>query len=472
MDKLIAILKKWFWNPKNLLPVNTANFSLGAFVNEVDNRDIPYAAVAPQNTQFPSKIVLPNFLKIPRFNQGPLGTCVPHAFEFVKRIVDNTTHSRRIPYVMTRDFLGWSELNGQGLPQREAAKIFTTVGDSSDGTQDNSSLPHNIYTALTITEDMIKNANRFRFGGFSFPTISVNSFKNALVNGHAIIITVAIDFSAIDTDGTIRPRKNRLDGYHEIVIGSYDDSIGKFQFANWWGSSWGTNGNGYIRYDELEKIVYDAIVVSDIPEDMKDRAKLSPYIFVDTLSINTNSAANMQLQTRLASYGLYTWPIDRSYGPRTQQAVKDYQRLKGIPETGTVGPITRQSLNDDVGNITGQTKSKLDLWCEIAIKIEDADPKNHNQFNIRYIGQKEAIGKSKSGFCIFPDDATGYKMGRDLFIRAASGGSKLYNPEGSLYDFYEVFAPSKDKNNPRQYAESVAHYIGVDPNVSIKTLLN
>lgn len=458
--------------------VTDQKFPLGAFPNEPDNRDIPYEIVKPvaQLVHLPTTATVMNFLTTVLFQQGGLGTCVPHALEFIRRMKDNVHHSRRVPYVLTRNFLGWTEADGQGLPQRDAAKIFTGIGTPKEILAlENSSLSHKEYASLVITDDMKKDANTYRFGGFAFPQINVTSFKNAIANGDAIAITVAIDWDVMSPNGTLHAPK-KVYGYHEIVIGQYDDEKQSFKFANWWGEQWGSQGYGYIPYAELEKIVIDAITFVPISEDLKERARNVQYIFNTDLKIGTVSDANIQLQRRLKVYGFFNAGESRSFGPITLQAVKDYQRLKGISQTGFVGPVTRAALNADMGipaiNSTVK-KSKLDLWCEAATKMEGAKPELHNPGNIKCdsIMNKDATGKDSRGFCIFPTEEKGYNALRNMFIRACTTGSTNYKPTMSLYQFYAVYAPSSDANNPNHYAEFVAQYIGVDPNAEIKNII-
>ena len=443
-------------------------YPLGAFLNEVDNRDIPYASIVGLSQASPAYIEVPGFLAATRLLQGPLGTCVEHALEFSKRVNDGIVHSRRIPYALTRQVLGLTDFDPQGLAPREAAKTAVTVGMPKDCGVDDNTLPHAVYAGLAITPQMRTDANIYRFGGFSFPTISVQGIKQALANGKTVVVTVAIDWNAIDSDGTVHPAKN-IAGYHEVVIGIADDGNARFRFANWWGT-WGTQSDGFITYAELEQVVYDNLVFSDIPENLLARANVQQFIFLNDLSVGTNSAANIQLQARLTAYGLFSASPSRNFGPATLQAVISYQRLKGLPQTGYVGPLTRQALNADIGE--GLTKSKLDLWIEAAIQMEGANPALNNPGNLRFVGQKDATGQDARGFCIFPDYATGYTNLRNLFIRAASGASTVYHPFNTLYEFYALYAPSADGNAPKHYAEVVAAHLGVDPTVAINTLLS
>jgi peptidoglycan hydrolase-like protein with peptidoglycan-binding domain len=49
-------------------------------------------------------------------------------------------------------------------------------------------------------------------------------------------------------------------------------------------------------------------------------------------------------QQALQSNGVNPGPIDGVMGPRTQQAVRDYQRRQNLPETGQLDPTTLQKL--------------------------------------------------------------------------------------------------------------------------------
>jgi hypothetical protein len=50
------------------------------------------------------------------------------------------------------------------------------------------------------------------------------------------------------------------------------------------------------------------------------------------------------VQQRLAALGFGPGPIDGSYGPATERAVRLFQASAGIPADGIVGPLTRKAL--------------------------------------------------------------------------------------------------------------------------------
>ena len=100
---------------------------LGAILNEPDNRDIPYPAVAGAVPEtFPAQISVPGALTLIRLLQGNLGTCVEHCLEFIKRAEDGVVHSRRVPYVITRNELGWNCRGGAGPSRRKYCNRIRT----------------------------------------------------------------------------------------------------------------------------------------------------------------------------------------------------------------------------------------------------------------------------------------------------------------------------------------------------------
>lgn len=112
---------------------------------------------------------------------------------------------------------------------------------------------------------------------------------------------------------------------------------------------------------------------------------------------------------------------------------------------------------------------KIDKWCEAIKKMEGAKPSRNNPGNLRFVGQMFAV--NDNGFCKFDTYQHGYNALKKLLVNACTGKSKVYHPTMTLYDFYNVYAPSSDGNNPKHYAEFVAKVIGVSPTIQIRELL-
>jgi hypothetical protein len=122
----------------------------------------------------------------------------------------------------------------------------------------------------------------------------------------------------------------------------------------------------------------------------------------------------------------------------------------------------------------------LDKWADAIKKHEGwgigkCSYRCNNPGNIRYVGQKSAIGICECGtsgkFCLFPDYKTGKGALKTLLYNAATGKSNLYYPKMTLLQFFETYAPSSDNNNPLSYAKSVAKSIGVPITTQISELV-
>jgi hypothetical protein len=102
--------------------------------------------------------------------------------------------------------------------------------------------------------------------------------------------------------------------------------------------------------------------------------------------------------------------------------------------------------------------------------------RNNNPGNLR--SGPGQIGTDANGYAIFPDVATGQaalanqinlNISRGLSLNEFFAGQR--DAEGNLMPGgYPGYAPSADKNNPVQYAATVAGWIGIDPTVPLNSL--
>lgn len=96
--------------------------------------------------------------------------------------------------------------------------------------------------------------------------------------------------------------------------------------------------------------------------------------------------------------------------------------------------------------------------------------RNNNPGNYKFVGQHKALGADPQGFAIFRTYDDGWNYLITMLTNAATGKSRVYTPTMSLYDFFRVYAPSSDNNDPDRYAEVVAKHIGVSPRTLIREL--
>lgn len=111
-------------------------------------------------------------------------------------------------------------------------------------------------------------------------------------------------------------------------------------------------------------------------------------------------------------------------------------------------------------------KNLLDEFC-LAIRDFEGKPgdlnyRTNNPGNIRGVDGK---------FLKFKTMEEGMAYLKDYVTRACTGKHKAYSPKFTIIDFFNVYAPTSDNNNPGQYAKWVANRIGVDVSFKIQNLL-
>lgn len=151
--------------------------------------------------------------------------------------------------------------------------------------------------------------------------------------------------------------------------------------------------------------------------------------------------------------------------------------------------------------IKNMAKSKLQTWAE-ATKIREGwivpgqNPsypqgsrsyRNNNPGNLKYSAYTAGLGasgKDDKGFARFGSYESGLAALMALFRDAANLELRAYRQYAeslaahrggekylTILDFYAVYAPTEDQNDPNSYALFVAYKLGVDPQTKIKTLI-
>lgn len=104
-----------------------------------------------------------------------------------------------------------------------------------------------------------------------------------------------------------------------------------------------------------------------------------------------------------------------------------------------------------------------------------ASYRNNNPGNFRcsglVMGEFGAI-KCVNNLAVFKTFDDGFNALKQFLIYAAEGKLRAYKPDMTLYQFYAVYAPAADSNNPKNYAEAVAKDLKISPDTKIKMLLD
>lgn len=239
----------------------------GALISPKDPRDVPVSAVT-KAVSVPGKYFT-DISFIPVFDQGSLGSCTGHAhasviqyFEKIEGI--NSLISPRAIYGLAKKYDG---LNAEGSYPRIVAANSKTYGNGTEAYNPNYNyLSHSEYININYQEVDFKP---HRTQGYVWINPNEQALKEALIQFKLIEITLPVG------DWNKLPVKPGNVSYHRIVLYGYDGS--RFFFRNSWGN-WGDGGNGYFDFKDFDGKIYDALVYTDIPNQILEEYKKKwPY---------------------------------------------------------------------------------------------------------------------------------------------------------------------------------------------------
>lgn len=301
--------------------------------------------------------------------------------------------------------------------------------------------------------------------GYAFVSVDFDAICQAIYQNGMITIGLSI---GSDWFRGIIGKTLRYIGGHQTDLHGYDRIARKLYGINSWGINWIGQIAGLIdqnvkpgfyvaKFEDIKDSVINIISILPIPKDILDEVKNTGYRFLTTMRFGSRGFEVKKLQEKLNIL-----PADGIFGINTKKRVMLYQSANLLAIDGIVGPVMRAKLNEG-------TKAFLSQWIEAIKQMEGAKPSRNNPGNLRFVGQEYAV--NDNGFCKFETYQHGYDALKNLLIRACTGKSKVYNPEMNLTDFYNVYAPASDGNNPVRYAQFVAGKLGVSVETKIKNLI-
>lgn len=110
----------------------------------------------------------------------------------------------------------------------------------------------------------------------------------------------------------------------------------------------------------------------------------------------------------------------------------------------------------------------LVLWARAIEAYENMGKSYNNPGALRYSPLQSG---ARNGFSVFRTYEDGWAALLYQLNLAASGKSKIYRPDMSLADFFRLYSPASDGNDPDRYARFVAGRIGVPVETKIGTLV-
>lgn len=244
-----------------------------------DSRDYQYSGVTQG---LPSSVDLRQY--VPDIeDQRAEGSCTCNAMTsalelMTKRAGKWEDLSRQFPYYVVREFE--KNLAGEGASMRDVLQLGSTVGfclesewpylPENENVKPSDAAYASAKTRLITHYEAVPLATLGSNVGY---WDQIDNLKAALAEGLPVLIGMSVNQTIFDLKGPLASQNYSLRdpgtlqpypsiGNHEVYLVGYDDALGGFIFANSWGTTWGDNGYGLIKYGVIGGVIFEAWVVS------------------------------------------------------------------------------------------------------------------------------------------------------------------------------------------------------------------
>lgn len=243
-----------------------------------DSRDYKYISTV---TALPPSVDLRADVPIIE-DQLTLGSCVAnsvcHALELMTHRAGRYENlSRLFLYYTTRD--SENRIGQEGSDLRDALKAANNLGICLE-----SDWPYSVDQENVKPSDAAYASAKTRlvesYEAVPLSTLEnpigywdmINNLKAALAEGFPVMIAIVVNSTILTLTGPLNqqnyqeraPGSNQdypILGNHAVVLVGYNDDGGYFIFENSWGTGWGDNGYGALKYGVIGGIIMEAWVV-------------------------------------------------------------------------------------------------------------------------------------------------------------------------------------------------------------------
>lgn len=118
--------------------------------------------------------------------------------------------------------------------------------------------------------------------------------------------------------------------------------------------------------------------------------------------------------------------------------------------------------------------NRIDRFCEAIMAYEGWKPGSHsyrtnNPGNLRC---SPMALNTVDGYAVFDSFSTGWNaLLRDITLKASGESRTTIRPTSSIREFFSVYAPSEDDNDPEKYAAYVIDRAKLPPDCTLGDLL-
>ncbi len=92
---------------------------------------------------------------------------------------------------------------------------------------------------------------------------------------------------------------------------------------------------------------------------------LAQTAFAETYKRGSSGSVVSEIQTKLKSWGYYSYTVDGIYGSRTEEAVKLFQKKNGLTVDGMAGPATLKALGITSSSTQSSTSGDVYLLARL-----------------------------------------------------------------------------------------------------------
>ena len=304
-----------------------------------DLRDYKYLAAGAPPETLPASYRTDTSM-FPVLMQGQRSSCVSHAwvrllqiywYKKTGKVID---FSPRFLHVYTAPGMGDSD----GRDPRRVGDALVSVGCCTTALMPNDvSLNDHDYSRATITQAMLDEAAQYKIPAYSFPPLTQYGIRHAIYHKGAVALLFQVGnewYTPSWLPKDINPLRppNPQTSAHEVAGEHWVENLDGIE--NSWSDRWNEKGYGEYIFSNYSPI--QALCIDDPAIDFNGEGK---FIFNKNLWFGQTNHDVLELQKRLGV-------LQTSYfGTLTLAAVKSYQAIHSIPQTGFVGPLTRASLN-------------------------------------------------------------------------------------------------------------------------------
>lgn len=205
---------------------------------------------------------------------------------------------------------------------------------------------------------------------------------------------------------------------------------------SWQGSQYGDSGYCYFSRDQINKLLSTSGAGAFIVKQYD-------------LSVTTIKTVELGIFQTILSY-FRRWLESLNKKPVEATPVPVVDHYKEVKEA--VQPQPKRDL--------------LTEFCTAISEYEggpgDLNHRNNNPGNCRGLDGK---------FLIFKTWDEGFAYLKDYVTRACTGRHQAYKPTFTITQFFQVFSPTLDKNNPELYATTIAGKLKIPVTTQIRELL-